>query len=650
MINIANFNKWLNEYKKEFDLRIENEIYKWKAVKTFQDNWDINAIDFYEMLSKSLSETGNLLTSRNYFPRKMIKLLAKQDANRVRNLFRDLFDESNDVIQRILNFADGIDLMYSDVNWQNNHYQNLTAITTYLWLRYPDKYYIYKTSEVKSALESLGYAQKIISAKKHYSNNLKIFFDVYDEISNMLSEDDEIKTKISSKITNDYYLDPNCKTLAIDFCRFIYVANKKPNQKVKNYWWLVANPKIWKFADSEVGFEQTYSLYTENGHKRHIFENFINTQEGDSIVVYESTPTLKVVGLAKISNDCDDDNIYFEKECDIKNGLTFSEIKNDERLKEMEFLANTQGSLFKLTKEQFDILSLDREEKMINNKYTKSMFLDEVYISEEDYNLLTALLKRKKNIILEGAPGVGKTFAAKRLAYSMMGEKDDSRVKFIQFHQSYSYEDFIEGLRPNENGKFELKDGVFKKFVDEAKKNINKDYFFIIDEINRGNLSKIFGELFMLIEADKRGEGHKFELLYSNDEFYIPENLYIIGLMNTADRSIAMMDYALRRRFGFFGLAPAFDNDKFIDYKNSLNNPKFNSLIDKIIDLNKVVEEDLGSEFKIGHSSLCNHKYMDDSLLNSIVEYEILPLIKEYWFDNTEKSDKWVKELREVIK
>lgn len=166
--------------------------------------------------------------------------------------------------------------------------------------------------------------------------------------------------------------------------------------------------------------------------------------------------------------------------------------------------------------------------------YTKQHFLSDVFMSESQYDTLTNLLKRKKNIILQGAPGVGKTYVAKRLAYSVLGEANKNLVKLVQFHQSYSYEDFIMGYRPDGAG-FSIKYGSFYKFCKQAEVNLDQDHFFIIDEINRGNLSKIFGELLMLIEADKRGE--KMTLIYEDEEFHVPENIYIIGMMNTADRS-----------------------------------------------------------------------------------------------------------------
>ena len=295
-----------------------------------------------------------------------------------------------------------------------------------------------------------------------------------------------------------------------------------------------------------------------------------------------------------------------------------------------------------------------------NQNYEESDFLKEVYISKTDYNTLKNLLETKKNIILQGAPGTGKTFAAKKLAYSIIGSKDDERVKLIQFHQSYSYEDFIMGYRPTENG-FKLETGVFYDFCNKAKDDPNNDYFFIIDEINRGNLSRIFGELFMLIESDKRGQEYKVNLLYDkNKEFYVPNNLYIIGLMNTADRSLAFLDYALRRRFAFFDMMPGFDNENFKKDLEKLKNDKFKNLIDCIKNLNEEIKNDesLGVGFQIGHSFFCfkNDDKLDESLkrldesLKRIVMYEILPLLREYWFDEADKIKKWSDNLENCIK
>lgn len=280
--------------------------------------------------------------------------------------------------------------------------------------------------------------------------------------------------------------------------------------------------------------------------------------------------------------------------------------------------------------------------------YTEEEFLDEVFMSTATCTVLINLLKNKKNIILQGAPGVGKTFAAKRLAYAMMGMKDTSRVMMIQFHQSYSYEDFIMGYRPTNNG-FELAAGPFYEFCKRASQDKENEYFFIIDEINRGNLSKIFGELLMLIEKDKRGEA--IRLIYSEEPFTVPKNVYIIGMMNTADRSLAMIDYALRRRFAFFEMEPAFDLEGFEQVISLADNVKFNKLVAEVKRLNDVISKDeaLGNGFRIGHSYLCTKDVVTDEWLQAVIEYELIPLINEYWFDEPDKVAEWSRKLRGVL-
>lgn len=288
------------------------------------------------------------------------------------------------------------------------------------------------------------------------------------------------------------------------------------------------------------------------------------------------------------------------------------------------------------------------EKEIVYDTYTAEDFLSEVFMDAERYNTLVNLLKTKKNIILQGAPGVGKTFAAKRLAFSMMGQKDTSRVMMVQFHQSYSYEDFIMGFRPSKDG-FELAPGPFYQFCKAAQDDDERDYFFIIDEINRGNVSKIFGELLMLIEKEKRGE--KLRLLYSNELFSVPKNVYIIGMMNTADRSLAIIDYALRRRFAFFELEPAFDSEGFKAVMQQANNPKLSALVEEIKALNNFISKDesLGSGFRIGHSYLCTNEAVTDAWLEAVIKYELLPLLNEYWFDEPSKIEQWAKKLRGAL-
>lgn len=287
--------------------------------------------------------------------------------------------------------------------------------------------------------------------------------------------------------------------------------------------------------------------------------------------------------------------------------------------------------------EELPILEVDR-------KYTKVDALRDLFMEEEDVDRAIAMLKRKKNIILQGAPGTGKTFVARRLAYLLMGVPDESRATMVQFHQSTCYEDFIQGYRPDGNGGFELKDGAFYTFCQDAINEPDKSFVFIIDEINRGNLSKIFGELMMLIESDKRDESFAVPLTYATsreETFYVPENVFLIGTMNTADRSLSMVDYALRRRFAFIEAEPGFSSSAFFNHLTCRGaSPKLVAAIqDRMETINTMITNDstnLGRGYRIGHSFFVPAKdtKLDAAWYRDIVRHEILPLIEEYWIDD----------------
>ncbi|MFP9139239.1 MrcB family domain-containing protein [Devosia sp. XGJD_8] len=283
--------------------------------------------------------------------------------------------------------------------------------------------------------------------------------------------------------------------------------------------------------------------------------------------------------------------------------------------------------------------------------FTVDDALEDLFMPREVFEQYLSTWRAKKNLILQGAPGVGKSFVAKRLAYALIGAKDSDRVETVQFHQSYSYEDFVQGYRPNGSGAFELQDGTFYRFRDKALSAPDKPHVLVIDEINRGNLSKIFGELMLLIEADKRGAEWSTRLAYAkpgDGKFYVPDNLFIIGMMNTADRSLSLVDYALRRRFAFMNVDPMFSEPKFAEVLSSRGIP--NTLVaairTRMAELNEAIGSDttnLGRGFRIGHSFFTPAQAPEDSLnwYTRVVETEIYPLLEEYWFDNPAQAEQW---------
>ncbi|MCZ0943402.1 MAG: AAA family ATPase [Gammaproteobacteria bacterium] len=275
--------------------------------------------------------------------------------------------------------------------------------------------------------------------------------------------------------------------------------------------------------------------------------------------------------------------------------------------------------------------------------YTADDVHKDVFVPRDDFDRFLKSIQSRKNLILQGPPGTGKTFVARRIARRLIKSEDSSRIEMVQFHQSYAYEDFVQGYRPTDNGGFELKDGVFHRFSQLARKS-KAPHVFLIDEINRGNLSRIFGELLMLIEADKRSDEYAIALTYSDRLFHVPANVYILGMMNTADRSLAVVDYALRRRFAFETLKPAFATDYGREqFKRNLEakgaTPGLIARIsDRIGQLNKKISNDkeLGEGFQIGHSYFVpsDDDKPSDDWYRHIVDTQIAPLLREYWFDS----------------
>ena len=463
---------------------------------------------------------------------------------------------------------------------------------------------------------------------------------------------------------------------------WMYLQNKnkdKSDSEIKKRYWTFApgeNANKWEEFYNEgimaIGWNELGDL-KQYSSKEEIRKVLMSSREGSNQnnalanwefaneirigdIVYAKKGQNEIIGKGIVESDY----IFDDSRKEFKSYRKVKWINNEEKKNIKSKLGSgvSTKTLTNITRYKDFVDSLEKlydHTNEIDNTYNKYDFFEDVFLSEEKIDDIINILERKKNIILQGVPGVGKTFCAKKIMYALMNEKDSSRIEMVQFHQSYSYEDFIQGYRPNDEGKFEIKNGIFYRLVSEAREEYEtakienrdpKKYCMIIDEINRGNLSKIFGELMMLIEADKRSANWEINLTYSDEPFYIPENLYIIGTMNTADRSLAMVDYALRRRFAFIRLEPAFNNDKLRKYLievEKLSSGIVDNIINKFIKLNEYIKDTLSKDFVIGHSYFIDQQLDIDNFedkYNEIINYEIKPLLEEYFYDDEEKINK----------
>jgi 5-methylcytosine-specific restriction protein B len=283
----------------------------------------------------------------------------------------------------------------------------------------------------------------------------------------------------------------------------------------------------------------------------------------------------------------------------------------------------------------------------------ENILKDGCFLEREKIDGLIDTLTIKKNLILQGPPGTGKTWLARRLAFALAGQKDESKVRAVQFHPNLSYEDFVRGWRPTGDGKLSLVDGVFMEMIKAAVNDPSSKFVVVIEEINRGNPAQIFGEMLTLLEADKRTPNDAIELVYPDADgkrsaVHIPENLYVIGTMNIADRSLALVDLAMRRRFAFVGLEPRLGATwrDWVEKKCNIDPALVTDIERRITDLNHQIAADpgLGKQFGIGHSYVTpSHRLKTGESrkwFRQVVETEIAPLLEEYWFDQTDEAQK----------
>lgn len=676
-------------FKGGFKENFLEEKYKWEAVKHFQDNWNIDAEDFPTMLSYALSKTGNLLAATNFFPRRMIKQYATRFPEEVRGLFEGLFYESSDLKERIDAFIAGIEYIHKQWNGNGtlNHYQTFNAVSTYLWLRYPDKYYIYKPSVAKLMFEKLGVDIKLTPLR---ANAVIRTYELYDYISKTLYKDNEFKKMLVESLADTCYSDEFMVTAAIDLGYYFKKQQKASattlpsNLALETKYWMYApgeNASKWSRCKEQgiicIGWDEMGDLSQINTLSecrdglRDVYENPDSSFMNDGLAIWEFSHVMQ-----------NGDIIYAKRGLSniIARGIVKSEYIYDQsqedfcHTRKVEWTHIGEWTLENIVQKTLtDITKYPDYVKKIETMITEGKNDNKQSTQyDEKYSYYINLLLKNKNLILNGAPGTGKTYLAKQIAAQIIfdgnvpedfeeNEKFINQYGFVQFHPSYDYTDFVEGLRPtspNKDGSigFERKDGIFKGFCKKttlpetsflledsllmfkkdlvnigrlniksfrsstniqvelgekgvltvitpqsawtcsdkkmleylktrdchpndtytktigdyilenyhvnSSSNVNPSkYIFIIDEINRGEISKIFGELFFAIDPGYRGKKGKVQTQYQNlitdesdpfkDGFYIPENVYIIGTMNDIDRSVECMDFAMRRRFTF---------------------------------------------------------------------------------------------------
>lgn len=487
-----------------------------------------------------------------------------------------------------------------------------------------------KWPEIEPSLRSIGdfFRDRISNYRRHYQPTLLELITVPDSRERLLKE---------TLLLND---------------------SNESDPVDGSYWWVSVEATEFEFDKLRSGDAIRLAARNPNGMKRQIWEAYDSARPGDKALIYIRSPQRLVWGSATVVSALGDtDHLEFRIEQRFDAPILLESFADHPELAACKALSYRKGTLCPLQEEEYEVIAgealTEAEPATIVSRgsgtlkrYELKDALSDLFVDESRLQRLLSLLRRKKNLVLQGAPGTGKTFIAKRLAYLLLGEKDEACVSMVQFHPSYSYEDFVQGYRPIENG-FQLRRGVFYEFCRRAMATPQKPHVLIIDEINRGNLSKILGELMLLIESDKRSPEFAVSLTYSGESgesFYVPENLYIVGTMNTADRSLSLVDYALRRRFSFVELSPGFSSPRFSSVLAGLglSSETINELKSRMSRLNELIASDehsLGRGFCIGHSFFVPSQPISDgaSWLEEIMEYEIVPLLEEYWVDDPKR-------------